>query len=83
MDLLKLKAFADDKLNVTQKLKFAFGKVENIMGKGENAVYQYFLLFPQCFLKATFSGSLKLGIVWYWVKKEKQKNVDLVNGTYL
>ena len=23
---------------------------ENIVGKGENAGYQYFLLFPQCFL---------------------------------
>ena len=24
--------------------------VENIVGKGENAGYQHFLLFPQCFL---------------------------------
>ena len=23
---------------------------ENILGKGENAVYQHFLLFPKCFL---------------------------------
>ena len=23
---------------------------ENIVGKGENAGYQHFLLFPQCFL---------------------------------
>ena len=32
---------------------------ENIAGKGENAGYQHFLLFPQCFPKAlerTFSG---------------------------
>ena len=27
----KLKAFADDKINVTEKLKFALGRVENIM----------------------------------------------------
>ena len=26
--------------------------VENIVGKGENAGYQHFLLFPQCFQKA-------------------------------
>ena len=27
---------------------------ENIVGKGENAGYQHFLLFPQCFQKASF-----------------------------
>ena len=30
------------------------------MGKGENAGYQHFLLFPQCFQKASFSESLKI-----------------------
>ena len=25
------------------------GREENILGKGENAGYQHFLLFPQCF----------------------------------
>ena len=49
MDLFKLKALADNKINVTQKLIFAFGWVENIVGKGENAGYQHFLLFTQCF----------------------------------
>ena len=57
VDLSKLIAFADNKLNMTQKLKFAFGRVENIVGKGENAGYQHFLLFPQCFQKASLSGS--------------------------
>ena len=28
---------------------FVFDKVENIVGKGENAGYQHFLLFPRCF----------------------------------
>ena len=32
------------------------------MGKGENSGYQHFLLFPQCFEKASFSGSLKVRI---------------------
>ena len=27
--------------------------VENIVGKGENSGYQHFLLFPQCFEKAS------------------------------
>ena len=33
------------------KLRFGMGNVENIVAKGENAVYQHFLLFPQCFQK--------------------------------
>ena len=45
----KLKAFADEKINVNQKLKFYIRRVENIVGKGENAGHQHFLLFPQCF----------------------------------
>ena len=35
----KLKAFADNKVNVTKKQKFAFGRIENIVGKVENAGY--------------------------------------------
>ena len=60
----KLKAFADGKINVIYRVKLALGRVENIVGKEENAGYQHFLLFPQSFQKATFSGSLKVGIVW-------------------
>ena len=41
----------------------ALGRVENIMGKEENAGYQHFLLFPLCFQKAFLTGSLKVGIV--------------------
>ena len=36
-----------------------FDRVENIVGKGENAGYQHFLLFLQCFQKPSVSGSLK------------------------
>ena len=64
LDWSKLKAFADDKINVTVKLKFSLGRVENIVGNGENAGYQHFLLFPQCFQKASYTGSLKVGIMW-------------------
>ena len=55
----KLKAFADNKINVTEKSKFALERVVNIVGKGENAGYQHFLLFPLCFQKASFFGSVK------------------------
>ena len=57
LDWSKLKAYADDKINITEKLKFVFGRVENIVGKGENAGFQNFLLFPQCFQKAPFLRS--------------------------
>ena len=40
LDLTKLKACADDKRNMTEKLKFDMKLVENIVGKGENAGYQ-------------------------------------------
>ena len=36
---------------------------ENIIGKGENTGYQYFLLFQQCFQKVSHTGMLKEVIV--------------------
>ena len=39
-----------------------FNWVENIVGRIENAVYQHFLLFPQCFLMAFSLGSFKVRI---------------------
>ena len=39
-----------------------FNKVKNIVEKGENAVNQHFLLFPQCFQKASFQALLKIMI---------------------
>ena len=44
-------------------------RVENIAGKGENAGYQLFLLFPQCFEKDSFPDTSKGVIVWEWVNK--------------
>ena len=43
-------------------MKFVLGSVKNIMGKGENAGYQHFLLFPQCFQKLTFPEMSKAGL---------------------
>ena len=63
-DRSKLKSFADDKLNLNKKSKLVLGRVENIVGKGENTGYQHFLLFQQCFQKASLLKSLKVGIVW-------------------
>ena len=41
-----------------------FDRLENIVGKRENAVYQHFLLFPQCFEKTSFSDTFNGVIVW-------------------
>ena len=59
LGLSELKTFAEDNINVTQKLEFALGRVENFVGKGENASHHYFLLFPKC-----FEESFEVGILW-------------------
>ena len=40
-------------MNVTEKLRFVLERREHIVGKKGNACYQHFLLFPQCFQKAS------------------------------
>ena len=55
-----LKGFAEDKLKVAQIAKFVLDWVENIVGKGENAGNQHFLLIPQCFHKPSLLGSLNV-----------------------
>ena len=67
-----LKAFADDKLNVAKITISLCDRVENTVGKEENAGYQHFLLFPQCFQKPSL-GFLKVGIVWQRVKIHQDK----------
>ena len=47
----KLKAFADNKLNIAKTKISPFDREENNVGKGENASYQHILLFPQCIPK--------------------------------
>ena len=64
LDWSKLKAIADNNLNVAKMIISLYDRVENIMGKGENAGYQHFLLLPQCFQKASFPEASKGVIVW-------------------
>ena len=52
--LSKLKAVADAELNVIQNNKNVFHKIENIVGRGENAGFQQLLRFPHYFLKYFF-----------------------------
>ena len=57
--MTKLKAFADDKLNITEMTISLYDGVENTVVKGENAGYQHFLLFPQCFPKPSSLRSFR------------------------
>ena len=61
----KFNTLADKNLNEVQMMLSSFDRAENIVGKGENAGNQHFLLFPQCFKKSLLSkGLLKVVIVW-------------------
>ena len=46
-----LLVFYDVIFNVAQMVQFSLDRIEDIVGKGENAGYQHFLLFLQCFHK--------------------------------
>ena len=59
LDWSKLKAFADEKLNEVEKMKFVLEWLDNMVGKGDNVRFQHFLLFLLCFQKASFLGVVK------------------------
>ena len=54
-----MKAFADDNINIAEKLKFVIGRVENIVGKGKNAGNQHFFPFETMFSKGFFPTVVK------------------------
>ena len=64
LGLPKWKAFADDKLNVTQNVKVVFHRLENIVGKEEMLVTSIFFfshnvfkrLFPSVHPKLSLCG---------------------------
>ena len=45
LDLTKLNAFPEDNSEVVKRMIYILDRVENIVGKGDNAGYQHFLLF--------------------------------------
>ena len=59
----KLKACADDNFNLAKILHFSLIKKKTLWEKEKNAGYQHFLLFPQCFQKASSLESFNLGMV--------------------
>ena len=62
-----MKVFAD-KINVNEKVKFGLERVENIVGKGQNAGNQHFFPFPTMFSKGFLLKVVKVRIVWQRVK---------------
>ena len=64
LDQTKLKAFADNKLNVTKMIISVFDRVENIVENGEIACTSNFSFFPHCFRKASFRDPSIGVIVW-------------------
>ena len=59
-----MKAFVDKKLNVAKMAISLFDRVENSVGKGENAGLSAFLVFPKCFPKLSSWGGGGLLKVW-------------------
>ena len=64
LNLSKLKAFGNDKVNVNSSLDFGFGRVEKIVGKGENAGYQNFPLSQLCFFFKFCFLRVIIGRLW-------------------
>ena len=75
--LSKLKGFAADKLIATQNIRFIFHLLENIVGKGENAGYQHFLLPPPppAMFYSLPNTKLNFPIV-FTISTEKSFNLD-------
>ena len=59
LDVTKLKASADEKLNFVKMTISLLARVENTVGKGENAGYKHFFPFSPVFSKAFFFRVVK------------------------
>ena len=51
-----------------QKMAESSQRVENIVGKGEIAIYEQLVLFPRCFQKTSNADMKEQGLVWERVK---------------
>ena len=57
LDSSKLKHFADDNFKFDENGSNFSKRVENLVGKGEIARYEQFLIFPQCFQKICIANT--------------------------
>ena len=62
LDSAKLKDFANNNLKLEENGRKLFKPVENTVGKGEIARYEYFLLFPECFQRLVSQGRKKVSL---------------------
>ena len=62
LDLSKLEEFADDTFKFDENGRNLSRWVENIVGKGEIARHEQFLLFPRCFQKLKLQTHKKQGL---------------------
>ena len=85
LDSSKLKEFADNNFRFNENGRKLYKPIENTVGKGEIARYEQFLLFLQCFQKASFPGASKGVIVWELVMDvaETKFNVPSVESLKL
>ena len=75
-----MKEFADDNFKSDEDRREFSRRIENTVGKGEIARYEYFLLFPQCFQKACTADKQKPGLVWEKVKISLTKGQNDLNS---
>ena len=64
VEISRLKASVDHKLEETQIIQTVLDTEEPILGKGEIASFQNVLLFQICFQKHSFSSPSKVGTLW-------------------
>ena len=83
LDWSKLKTFADDKMKYAKMMIVVFDRVENLVGKGENAGYQHFLLFPQCFPKASASAPREHFTIFLFLQNSNLEGVHITVYRYL
>ena len=83
LDRSNLKQSAEDNLKFDENSRKFSKRVENIVGKGEIARYEQFLLFPQCFQKASFLGASKGVIEWEWVKANVLPKISAIEDRIL
>ena len=71
LDQTKLKAFADQKLNVTKMIISVFDRVENIVGKGEIACTSNFFFSHNVFKRLLSQICQKLSLCGNGLKAEQ------------
>ena len=62
--LLQIESICRQELNKPEIMNSVFNRTEIVVGNGENAVYQHFLLYPQCFEKSIIIGIVKFKVMW-------------------